>query len=279
MNGLKLVGVLNITPDSFSDGRSFYNNPHVAVDKALKFIEEGAALVDVGADSTRPESMCVGPEEEWVRLRPVLELLSKEDIPFAVDTHHAEVAKKAIQLGALMINDVSAGADLNMLNVIASSEVKYVVMYSRCNFFSPDAKHTFLDEEEGDIIGAIRDFFVSFLSKAKAAGIDQGKLILDPGMGKFISDDPKNSWQVIRNLKILSSLACPLYLGISRKGFLALPGEGILSDADKYFERDLNSAVAALIAIRGLASDQQLYVRTHNIAAHRKLMNSMPFFI
>lgn len=259
---ISLVGILNITPDSFSDGGQFYNAPDLVLTSALKLIEDGAELVDIGADSTRPGSICVGKNEEWYRLEPVLKVLSKNSIPFSVDTHHALIAERAIESGAIMINDVTAGVDPDMFPLISRSKIKYVAMYSRCS-----APHVFAIEPEGDILSRITDFFKNLLVKFETSGVERSKIILDPGMGKFISDDPLSSWQVIRGLSAFEEFNLPLYLGCSRKGFLQLPFERDIS------ERDYLSSISALIASKSIGNIKQLYIRTHNIRLQKLVLN------
>ena len=265
MPKIHLVGILNVTPDSFSDGGR-YLDPQKALNKAQSLIENGADLIDIGADSTRPGSECVGSKIEQERLEPVLSLLSDYKIPFAVDTHIAETAQFAIEHGASMINDVSGGYDSEMFSVISKSntenKVKYVLMYSRCT-----PPHEFSEESDGNILKVIKGFFEEKIDLALQAGVDREQIILDTGMGKFISDSPQRSWQVARGFAELSDLQLPLYIGASRKGFLKLPLETCVE------ERDYLSAYIGKLAAQSLPENQQLFIRTHNILMQKQLLS------
>jgi dihydropteroate synthase len=256
---LSLVGVLNLTPDSFSDGGNFQQLDD-AIRHAHKLIEDGADLIDVGGDSTRPGSRCVGAEEELKRIAPFLERLPR-DVPFSVDTHHPSVAECAIERGAVMINDVMAGKDPEMFRVMASTEVLYVMMYSRC-----ELDHSFRAEPQEDILERLKRFFGERIECALACGISESQIVLDPGMGKFISDDPENSWRIIREVDALIAFARPVYVGVSRKGFLRLPLEKTI------FERDLLTAYIGKLLVETIHSQVPLFLRVHNVRAQREML-------
>ena len=259
MKSVSLVGVLNLTPDSFSDGGVFQQLDDAAR-HAHQLIEDGADLVDIGGDSTRPGSRCVGAEEELSRIAPLLELLSR-DVPFSVDTHHSSVAECVIERGAVMINDVMAGKDPDMFRVIAGTEVLYVMMYSRC-----ELDHSFRTEPGGCILERVKQFFGERIEGALACGVSESQIVLDPGMGKFISDDPENSWRIIREIDALTAFARPLYVGVSRKGFLRLPLE------ETIFERDLLTAYIGKLLCETINSQVPLFLRVHNVCAQRGML-------
>lgn len=259
MKSLSLVGVVNLTPDSFSDGGIFQTLDD-AICHAHQLIEDGADLVDIGGDSTRPDSRCVGVEEELRRIAPFLERLPR-DVPFSVDTHHPSVADYAIERGAVMINDVMAGKDPDMFRVIAGTEVLYVMMYSRC-----ELDHSFRTEPGGCILERVKRFFSERIECALASGLSESQIIIDPGMGKFISDDPENSWRVIREIDALTAFARPLYVGVSRKGFLRLPME------ETIFERDLLTAYIGKLLCETINSQVPLFLRVHNVCAQRGML-------
>lgn len=259
MESLSLVGVLNLTPDSFSDGGVFQRLDD-AIRQAHQLVEDGADLIDIGGDSTRPGSRCVGAEEELRRVAPLLEMLSRE-VPFSVDTHHPSVAELAIERGAVMINDVMAGKDPDMFRVIAGTAVQYVMMYSRC-----EIDHSFRTEPQGCIVERVKQFFIERIECALACGISESQIVLDPGMGKFISDDPENSWKLIREIDALTTFDLPLYVGVSRKGFLRLPLEKTI------FERDLLTAYIGRLLAETVHSQVPLFLRVHNIRAQRGML-------
>ncbi|MCB0329998.1 MAG: dihydropteroate synthase [Bdellovibrionales bacterium] len=272
MKNVELVGVLNVTPDSFSDGGLFVD-PEKALAHVHLLVNEGASMIDIGGDSTRPGSQCVGPIEEWRRIEPVLESC-RQVAPFAVDTHHSEVAHLALRAGATMINDVMAGFDPEMFSVIAdSSNAKYVMMYSRSKHPHDFSRQSVSSLADGDILERIKSFFYEKIELALTAGVSESQLVLDPGMGGFISSDPEDSWRVIRNFRELLSFRLPLYLGASRKGFLKLPLE-----ADPK-ERDVLSAyigrlVAASVAREPVNFEPKLYIRVHSIATQKAFLDS-----
>lgn len=247
---VSVVGILNITPDSFSDG-GLLLSPETAIAAGEKLIERSCDWLDIGGDSTRPGSVCVGPEEEWRRIAPVVAALARR-FPVSVDTHHASVAEKALAQGARMINDVSAGQDPRMFSVIASSGAKLVLMYSRCA-----QPHEFGPAPGGDIIAAIRSFLENKIEQALEAGVRREQLVLDSGFGAFLSEDPKVSFEVTERYRELADFGLPLMIGVSRKGFLRQEGERSAA------ERDSVSARLAADIIRRLPKILDIFIRTH----------------
>lgn len=256
-----LVGVLNVTPDSFSDG-GLYTDPEKALSQAKLLIEQGASIIDVGGQSTRPGSEPVGPDEEWGRIEQVVAALVPM-MKVAVDTYRPETAEKALQAGAVMINDVSAAASGEMYSVVKGTDAKLVLMYSRCS-----EPHRFDPEPTGGIVKNILSFLSERVERAEAAGVDRSQLILDTGMGKFISDSPEASFEVVRRYGEFQEFGLPLYFACSRKGFLKLPGEEILS------ERDLSSAYLAAEVSRNLSPETPLFIRAHEMILHRRLLQT-----
>ncbi len=202
-----VMGILNITPDSFSDGGR-YRSVEAAVAKAKQMELEGADLIDIGGESTRPGSAAVSVEEELNRILPVIEAVSKEvSIPISVDTYKAETAKQAIHAGAHIINDVWGGkADDRMAAVAAELDVPFILMHNR----------------QGSQYGAfIRDAFHDVFESidiAKRAGVREENIILDPGIG-FAKDFNKNM-EMMRNLDHLAALGYPVLLATSRKSMI-----------------------------------------------------------
>lgn len=248
----KIVGILNVTPDSFSDGGKFFSGPSALI-HAKQLQEQGADIIEIGGDSTRPGSVCVGLEEEWRRLEPVLNGLP-EGVVVSVDTHHASTAERALESGASIINDISAGHDPRMFEVVAQHAARIVLMYSRLA-----APHAFADEKSGDIVALASDFLLNKVELALAAGIKRENIILDPGMGAFISTTPQRSFELLTRFSELQNLGFPLMLGVSRKKFLKREGESSVA------ERDHLSAQWSKTVLDALPSSQVVYIRAHNV--------------
>lgn len=253
---IKLVGILNLTPDSFSDGGK-YNNQEQAVAHARRLISEGADWVELGGDSTRSGSICVGPQEEWKRVEPVLQALSGQ-CALALDTHHAQVARQALTYGVSIINDVSAGSDPQMFEVLAASSAKLVLMYSRC--ITP---HVFGPEASGDIITCIIEFWSAKRALAFQAGIKPEQLIFDTGMGAFLSAKPDRSLELLQRFSELQVFEHPLMLAISRKGFTKEAQETSID------QRDHRSLQLTLDVLQKANLGCPVYLRVHNVALHK----------
>jgi dihydropteroate synthase len=209
-----LMGVLNITPDSFSDGGEF-NTATAALAQAQALVAAGADIIDVGGQSTRPGSEQITLAEEVERVLPVLqELRPKITIPISVDTTRAEVARAAVAAGADMINDISGGTfDPEMLPTVASLGVPIVLMHIRGN---PQTMQQQTDYQ--DLIGEIYSFLAKQIAAATAAGIDQQKIIIDPGIG--FAKNYEQNLEIFRRLRSLRALNCPILVGPSRKSFI-----------------------------------------------------------
>ena len=255
----QLIGILNVTPDSFSDGGDFADH-EAALLQAEKLNKEGAVIIDIGGDSTRPGSVCTGVEEEWRRIGPLIARISRFSI-VSVDTHHAEVAEKAIKEGASIINDVSSGYDPKMFETVAASSAKIILTYTRC-----PKPHDFSQTSKGDIIENIKKYFQQVTVKAKLAGISNERIILDPGMGAFLSDQAQQSWNLLARLRELENLGYPLALGISRKGFLKTQ----INDSNEH--RDMKSAMIAGLILNLGMNKAIAYLRVHNAAMHRQFI-------
>ncbi|MCK4428552.1 MAG: dihydropteroate synthase [candidate division Zixibacteria bacterium] len=209
-----LMGILNVTPDSFSDGGKFFQVEH-AVKQGIRMAEEGADMIDVGGESTRPESDPVTIEEELSRVIPVIGALSKEiDIPISIDTYKSEVAKKALDSGAEMINEISAlRFDPKMKEVAAEYQVPIVLMHIKGT-----PKNMQETPYYDDVIEEIIEYLKESTKLAKDAGIGEENIIVDPGIGfgKRLEDN----LNILKNLKKFSILDCPILVGPSRKSFI-----------------------------------------------------------
>jgi dihydropteroate synthase len=241
------MGVVNVTPDSFSDGGSWFDADK-AIEHGLDLMSEGADLIDVGGESTRPGAQRVSLEEELRRVGPVIEALTSRGVPVSVDTMRAEVAEAAVRAGAKLVNDVSGGlADPGMPRVVAATGVPYVVMHWRGH--SHDM-HTRARYE--DVVTEVRDELMRRVEAVLAEGVDPSMIVLDPGLGFAKSPDAGHNWALLAHLDILHETGYPVLVGASRKRFLGklLAGpDGVpraFTDCD-----DATVAVTALAAAAG----------------------------
>ena len=204
-----IMGILNVTPDSFSDG-GLYLDPDRAVEHALQMEREGADILDVGAQSTRPGFAPVSPKEEWERLEPVLKKLrGKVRIPLSVDTFYPEVACAAVGLGVDIINDVAGMKNPDMLKILRDSDCGYVVMHS---------------ESDGYPFGvaeSVRRFLAGRVLLALESGIDRQRICIDPGIG--FGKSYEENVELLRDLREVHIMGCALLVGASRKRVVAQP--------------------------------------------------------
>ena len=237
------MGILNSTPDSFSDGSSFFEF-YDALVQARKIISAGADWLDIGGESSGPDSKEVTLEEELRRVIPLIKAVrSESDIWISVDTWKAEVARQSLHAGADAVNDVSAlRADKEMASVIAEYKVPVVLMYSKDSTPHTTRNHF----EYRDVIQSIILFFKERLEYAKSNGIQKSQVVIDPGMGFFISGNEKYSFEVIRRISELHEFDLPLLLGPSRKSFLAEVSNG---RSLNFTERDFPCALVSSIAL------------------------------
>ncbi len=252
----QLVGILNVTPDSFSDGGRYLDVDR-AVAHAHAMVEEGAGLLDIGAESTRPGAVPVGEEEETRRLLPVVERLGPTlGVPISIDTTKAAVARRALDAGAVIVNDVSAlRFDAAMAGVIAQRGAGVVLMHMR------GAPPTMQDRPQyRDVVREVLDFLAERLSHAEQVGIRKEQIVLDPGFG-FGKLEGHNV-ALLRGFSKLTSLGCPLMAGVSRKTFVGqLTGRSI-------HDRLWGTAAAVALAVeRGAA-----LLRVHDVAAMRDVL-------
>jgi dihydropteroate synthase len=241
-----VMGVLNVTPDSFSDGGRFLD-PAAAVAQARRMVEDGADIVDVGAESTRPygDAKPVDAAEERRRLEPVIDAVVALGVPVSIDTMKAEVAAWALDRGASIANDVwGLQRDRNMARVVAERGVPVIVMHNR------DAADAAID-----ILADIDDFFARTLAIADAAGIARDRLVLDPGIG--FGKTPAQSLQALAGITRLARFGLPILVGASRKRFI-----DSVSPAPP--DRRLGGSIAAhLLAVLDGAG----IVRAHDVEA------------
>ncbi|MBT4917645.1 dihydropteroate synthase [Candidatus Peregrinibacteria bacterium] len=211
------MGIINVTPDSFSDGGKF-NTLRKALKQGKKLEKDGADIIDIGGESTGPESKDISEREELKRVIPVIEEIKKQtNLPISIDTYKSSVAEAALQSGASIINDVTAlRGDSKMVRVAHKHQCPVIMMYSKDN----TPRTTVKNKHYKDVIEIIKDFFKERMNYIKKHSLTTSQIILDPGMGQFISAIPKYSYEIISKLKELDELKAPLLLGISRKSFL-----------------------------------------------------------
>ncbi|MCP5020949.1 MAG: dihydropteroate synthase [bacterium] len=208
------MGILNVTPDSFSDG-GCYSLEETAVARACELRDQGADILDIGGESTRPGSEAVTVELEWSRVGPVIEALAgRFDRPVSIDTTKAEIARRALDAGADWVNDISAGTfDPDMLPLVSERGVPYIAMHCPT---SPDRMQQ--DPNYGDVVAEVVRWLRERLAACKSAGIAAENLCIDPGIGFGKRLD--HNLSLLRRLCELKSLGCPLLLGVSRKSFI-----------------------------------------------------------
>lgn len=208
-----VMGVLNVTPDSFSDGAMF-SDPAAAVERGLEMIEEGADWVDVGGESTRPGSAPVAVDEEIRRVVPVIEALASKGVPVSVDTMKSAVAKSALEAGAEIVNDVSAlSFDKEMAGVCAAHKCPVILMHMRG---TPKTMQE--DTAYADLMGEVYGYLLERLEYARSSGIDIENTVVDPGIG--FGKSTEGNIEIITHLAELRSLGRPVLLGASRKAFI-----------------------------------------------------------
>ncbi|HEX3003895.1 MAG TPA: dihydropteroate synthase [Angustibacter sp.] len=249
-----VMGVVNVTPDSFSDGGRWLD-PEAAVRHGLELVAEGADLVDVGGESTRPGARRPSADEELRRVLPVVRALAAEGVAVSIDTMRAEVAEAALEAGAVVLNDVSGGlADAGMAAVAAASHAPFVVMHWRGPSQTMNALAHY-DDVVADVVAELRGRVDALV----AAGVDVEQLVLDPGLG--FAKDAGHNWALLGHLDQLGVLGRPLLVGASRKRFLG----SLLAGADGV-PRPVEEREAATLATTVLAAQAGAWcVRVHDV--------------
>lgn len=243
-----VMGILNVTPDSFSDGGKFFD-ADAAIDHGVEMAQQGADIIDIGGESTRPRSDPVSPEEELKRVRPVVEgLLQKVDVPISIDTRRPIVAKEIIELGAQMVNDVSGLRNPEMVSTVADLNVPVVVMHMLGTPKTMQEKPEYKDVM-GEIIGYLRNQ----IENAVKGGIQRENIVVDPGIG--FGKTVEHNLEIIRRLRELRSLGLPILVGASRKSFI-----GKVLDLEET-ERLEGSLAALVLSIHSGAN----IVRVHDV--------------
>ncbi|MEW5709043.1 MAG: dihydropteroate synthase [Pseudomonadota bacterium] len=246
-----VMGVVNVTPDSFSDGGR-YLSAQAAIDHARRLVEEGVDLLDIGGESSRPGAEPVPVEEELRRVMPVLEAVVALGVPVSVDTMKPQVMRAAIGVGAAMVNDILALRAPGALEAVAGSDVAVCLMHMQGEPRTMQVNPTY-----GDVVREVRDFLAERVAAAEAAGIERSRIVVDPGFG--FGKDRSHNLALFRNLPVFAALGVPVLVGLSRKSVLG-----------RLTGRDVNERLAASLAAAVLAVERGAHiVRVHDVAATR----------
>jgi dihydropteroate synthase len=247
-----VMGILNVTPDSFSDGGEF-ETFESAVAHGLQMLAEGADIIDIGGESTRPGAQRITEEEELARVIPVVKELAQHGAVISIDTMRSGVARAAVAVGATYINDVSGGlADSQMHQVAAALGTKYILMHWRGHSVNMNSKAIY-----SDVVEEVKAELMEQVEKALTAGIAKEKLILDPGIG--FAKESEHNWELIHNITEFVELGYPVLVGASRKRFLG---------GDSPSERE----AATLKITEDLLATGIWGVRVHSVAPHKAVI-------
>ena len=249
-----VMGILNVTPDSFADGGKHLDTD-VAIAYGLEMARDGADIIDIGGESTRPGADRVSEAEEQARIIPVIRALAQSSAVMSIDTMRASTAKLAIEAGATIVNDVSAGAaDPEMFSAVAAMGCKYTLMHWRGHSKDMNAKAIY-----GDVVADVIAELTIALEKALTAGIKRENIILDPGIG--FAKDAEHNWEILRNIDQFVALGFPILIGHSRKRFLG---------GDKPDERE----AATVKVTQSLVGSGIWGVRVHGVKANVEAIHS-----
>ena len=254
---VQVVGVVNVTDDSFSDGGRYLDTDR-AVKQGLALVADGASIIDVGGESTRPGAVRVDPQVETARVVPVVKELASQGITVSIDTMHACVAQAALENGAAMVNDVSGGrADKAMAGLLVEADVPWVLMHWR----SVSADHPHQVPAYRDVVAEVRTELLACVDDAVAAGVEPAKLIIDPGLG--FAKSGQDNWALLHALPELVASGIPVLVGASRKRFLGK----LLADANDA-ARPPDGRETATAVVSALAAEHGAWgVRVHDVRA------------
>ena len=258
LDRVAIAGILNATPDSFSDGGR-YTDPGRAAAAAAEMVASGAALLDIGAESTRPGAGPVPAEEEGRRLLPVLRAVRRAvDVPLSVDTRKAAIARLALEEGADLVNDISAGRDdPALLPICARAGVPVVLMHMQGTPVTMQERPHYTD-----VVAEVSAFLAARARAAMAAGVAREAIVLDPGIG--FGKTVRHNCELLRRLDVVVGLGYPVLVGVSRKGFI-----GALCGGRPTEGRLVGTAAAVALAVAGGAH----LVRVHDVAAMRDVVS------
>lgn len=258
MDRPRLMGILNVTPDSFSDGGQF-NAPDAALAQALRMQDEGADIIDVGGESTRPDAAEVPVSDEIARTAPVIAAIRvQSDVPISIDTRKAAVAQAAIEAGAGLINDVAAFTfDPDLADMTAQASLPVCLMHAQ-----GDPQTMQDDPRYDDVLLDVYDFLAARVAVAEAAGIPRAQIMVDPGIGFGKTVD--HNLTLLRGIALFHGLGCPILLGASRKRFI-----GVIGGGETATDRVSGSVAVALHAARQGVQ----FLRVHDIFATRQALD------
>jgi len=264
---IKIMGILNVTPDSFSDGGDYFSKEK-AVERAIEMVDAGADIIDVGGESTRPGAEPVSLEEEIERTIPVIETISKRiEIPISIDTYKAEIAERALDCGATIVNDISAMRfDSRMIDVVANRDCKIILMHMKGKPKSMQKNPVY-----ENLLEEIADFLRERVQFAKEKGVKPCNIQIDPGIGfgKRKEDRYRDNLNIISNIDIFKGIANGIVLGASRKSFMGRIFE------DKYAKERIYGglAVAMWSALMGVD-----IIRVHDVEATHQVLEYLNIF-
>jgi dihydropteroate synthase len=253
-----VMGILNLTPDSFSDGGR-HLEPEAALEHGRQLLADGADIIDIGGESTAPGSRPLTSEEELRRIEPVVQVLAAKAV-VSIDTYHAATAARCLELGAKIINDVSAlQADPDLAAVVSDRDAILILMHAKDG---PLPHVTDQPVRYDDVVLDVGDWLAERVKVARAAGIEEDQLVLDPGWGKFLSLEPIHSWEMLARFdELVARLApIPVMVGVSRKGFFNVP----------MADRDPLSQLTGLVAAQKGAA----LIRTHHARMARQFLEA-----
>lgn len=263
----KIVGILNITPDSFSDGGKFVGHSQ-AIAHLQKMLSEGVDMVDVGAESTRPNAVAINAEAELQRLEKIVPQIvamvekfnhdNSKQVVISIDTYHALTAKRVYELGIKIINDVSGLKDPEMIEFIAQKNIKTIFMHSLCVPANPDI----IINKSFNVTSEILQWAVEKIADLAKKGIKKSQLIFDPGIG--FSKDADQSLRIIKHINDFRQLDLPIYVGHSKKSFLdALRIEGLSNNKESRSQKTL--IISKYLAAKGVD-----FIRVHDVLENKK---------
>jgi len=249
VSGTLVMGVLNVTPDSFSDGGAF-DDPLSALERGRQMVAEGAAIIDVGGESTRPGSDEVPPAEEVTRVRPVVTALARDyGVPVSVDTRHASVARAAVEAGASIVNDVSGFRDPEMMRLAAETDAGLVIMH-----MLGEPKTMQAEPRYTDVVGEVGEYLLGRARELEALGVARERICIDPGIG--FGKTLEHNLELLRRLPELADLGYPLLVGASRKSLIGI----VLAEPDPKRRLEGSLAIAMWAAAHAAA-----VVRVHDV--------------
>ena len=246
-----IMGIVNVTPDSFSDGGLFYS-PQQAIEQGLRLVEEGADILDIGGESTRPGAARVGEAEELTRVMPVLEGLMQAGVALSIDTQKPAVMRAALAAGVDMVNDIHALQQPGALAALASSKAAVCLMHKQGDPQTMQQLPLY-----HDVVAEVHDFLQARIQAAQAAGIARERLVIDPGFG--FGKNLEHNVALLQNLQGLQDLEVPVLVGLSRKSML-----GKIANREVHERVHVSIAAAVLAALRGAK-----IIRVHDVQATR----------